>query len=67
MPRKDDLLGPLETIAQERLSPDEIAGWAGYPETEDDDPATDESTPDNEDAHQSRTQEGEPERPESGN
>lgn len=39
MPRKDDLLGPLETIAQERLSPDEIAGWGGYTETEDDDPA----------------------------
>ena len=39
MPRKDDLLGPLETIAQERLSPDEIAGWGEYTEPEDDAPA----------------------------
>lgn len=39
MPRKDDLLGPLETTAQERMSPDEIAGWAEYTEPEDDAPA----------------------------
>ena len=38
MPRKYDLLGPFETTAQERLSPDEIAGWAEYTKTEDDAP-----------------------------
>ena len=69
MPRKEDLLGPLETTAQERLSPNEIAGWGEYTETEpeDDAPAMNQITPEADCSHQSRTQEGEPERPESGN
>ena len=45
MPRKYDLLGPFETTAQERLSPDEIAGWAEYTETEDDAPEMNPLTP----------------------
>lgn len=65
MPRKDDLLGPLETTAQERLSPDEIVGWAEYtePEPEDDDPAMNQITPEHDGAPPMPTPRGTTRRP----
>ena len=67
MPRKDDLLGPLETIAQERLSPDKIAGWTEYTEPEDDAPAMNPLTLDHGGASRGQPQGGEPECPEGDN